>query len=146
MHFKGVSIMKTLLIAMLAVVWSASAFSYTFDYNRDLFVDVSESVSASGVVTETMFGTLAYEDAHEDNSFTAVFESTSGYIYFQGRERGNNFSCYVHNSIKSAEEMVIYRNIVAAFNNGARIKVFKYADRGYCNGAMINKNSWQHLN
>jgi hypothetical protein len=42
--------------------------------------------------------------------------------------------------------MELYRNIAAAFNNGARIRVSKFSDRGYCNGALIHKNSWQHLN
>jgi hypothetical protein len=87
-------VMKKLLIGMLAVIWSVSALSYSTD--RDLFVEVTSSVNpSSGNVTETMYGTLAYENAHEDNSYTAVYVSTSGYLYFQARDHGKKiFSMY----------------------------------------------------
>jgi hypothetical protein len=93
-----------------------------------------------------MQGTLANDNALAENSFTSVQVSSSGYIYFQAREQGVNFSCYVHESVKSAEEMEYFRTIAAAFNNGARIAVSKYAHHSHCGGAYMNKNSWQHLN
>jgi hypothetical protein len=137
--------MKKALIAMALTLSSVSAFSVSTD--RDLFVQVTSSTNpTSGTVTEEMFGTLAYEQAHEENSFVAVNVSSSGYIYFQAREQGVNFSCYVHESVKTAEEMEYFKTIAAAFNNGARIRVTKYGHNSYCNGAYMNKNSWQHLN
>jgi len=137
--------MKKILITISLLICSSSAFSLSTD--RDLFVQVTSSTNpTSGTVTETMHGTLAYENAHEENSFTAVYVSTAGYIYFQAREQGVNFSCYVHESVKTAEEMEYYRTIAAAFNNGARIRVSKFGHHSHCNGAYMHKNSWQHLN
>ncbi len=137
--------MKKAFIAASLLLWSFSAFSVSTD--KDLFVQVTSSTNpTSGTVTETMFGTLAYEEAHEENSFTGVFVSSGGYIYFQAREQGVNFSCYVHDSVKTPEEMEYFRTIAAAFNNGARIRVTKFGHLSYCNDASMNKNSWQHLN
>ena len=137
--------MKKTLLAITLSLSSFSAFSVSTD--TDFFVQVSSSTNpTTGTVTEAMFGTLAYDQAHEENSFTAVNISSSGYIHFQAREQGVNFSCFVHESVKTPEEMEYFRTIAAAYNNGARIRVTKFSQNSYCNSAFMNKNSFQHLN
>lgn len=137
--------MKTLLLGITALMCSTSALSTSID--RNLFVEVSSTTNeSSGTVTELMFGTLANDKALTENSFTAVNISSSGYIHFQAREKGVNFSCFVHESVKTPEEMEYFRTIAAAFNNGARIRVTKFSHQSQCHDASMNKNSFNHLN
>jgi hypothetical protein len=137
--------MKNFLIGSFILLLSSSAFSISED--KDLFVSITSSVHAgSGTVTERLAGTLALNDGIGTNSFIAVSSTNSGYIYFSGRDAGVNFSCYVHESVKSAAEMENYRAIAAAFTNGSRIAVTKFGHVSTCGSVYLKNNSWQHLN
>ncbi len=137
--------MKNFLIGSFILLLSSSAFSISED--RDLFVSVTSTTNPNtGTVTERLAGTLALNDGLGTNSFIAVTSSSDGYIYFSGRDAGINFSCYVHESVKSAAEMENYRAIAAAFNNGSRIIVSKFGHISSCKGVYLKTNSWQHLN
>ncbi|WP_086932811.1 hypothetical protein [Agarilytica rhodophyticola] len=136
-----------ILVTLILLLGSFSSLAQAVSYDRDFFVEVTSTTNENtGTVTEKMFGTLAYERAHEENSFTAVSTTSNGYIYFLARDKGINFSCFVHESVKSPSEMENFRTIAAAFNNGSRILVTKFGHLDYCSGASLHKNSWQHLN
>lgn len=137
--------MKNFLIGGIAFLLSSSVFSQSID--SDLFVQITSTTNPnSGTVTEQLIGTLALDDGIGTNSYVSVQSSSDGYIYFSGRDAGVNFSCYVHESVKSASEMENYRAIAAAFNNGSRITVSKAGHISSCTSVYLNKNSWQHLN
>lgn len=113
--------------------------------DRGFYTSLTSATNeSSGNITDIFSGTLALPDAEETNSYAGVHVTGSGYIYFQGRHNGQNFSCYVHNSV--VPDMTYYRTIAAAFNNGSRIFVSKFRDRDTCNYVSMTKTSWQHLN
>ena len=137
--------MRQLLAIFIMLISSFSAFALSTD--RDLFVQITSTTNEeTGTVHQVMYGTMALENGKEQNSFISVQISNSGYIYFQGRDSGENFSCYIHESVVSPEQMEHYRTIVAAFTNGSRIRVDKFGHQTRCNGVYLNTNSWQHLN